>query len=593
MRVSFFWRLYIGCVALILLSTVTLGVWFERRARADMLSDLDASLRARLVLLQDIAASHWDKPASPELELRIQRLGIDGAARLTLVRADGVVIADSERDPVSIGNHRLRPEIEQALRTGEGWAERDSETVGRPYRYLARAVRVDGELAGFVRAAFPLDELEARISDLRVSATLTALVAASIAVVVALSFARRVSGPLSATAALAERVARGDYAGPTESVEGADEIARLSEAIATMNRQLEERLATKTADRNQVLAILGGMVEGVVAIDADERIVHINGVAARLLGADQAAVEGRRIWEITRVREVGDLLDHARRTGEPRSASCTLVPSVGALGAQVELELRASAIRHAPGERCGAVLVMHDVTELRRLESVRRDFVANVSHELKTPLTAIRGMVETMIDDPLMPTEMRARFLERVREQSLRLSALVTDLLSLAKLETQEGRGERVPIDLRALVRDGVARFGDVAARKRLTLVAELPEQDCAVQADEESLRQILDNLLDNACKYTPEGGRVWARVLRRPEELRIEVEDSGIGIEPALQARVFERFYRVDKARSRDLGGTGLGLSIVKHLANSLGGGVSLESTPGSGSIFRVHFPI
>lgn len=592
MRASFFWRLYVGCVALILLSTVTLGVSFERRARADMLSDLDASLRARLVLLQDIAAGHWDQPASPELELRIKRLGIEGAARLTLVRPDGVVIADSERDPASIGNHRLRPEIEEAVRTGEGAAERDSETVGRPYRYLARAVHVDGQLAGFVRAAFPLDQVEARILELRVTTALTALAAAGIAVLVALSFASRVSAPLAATAALAERIARGDYAGPTEPVEGADEIARLSEAIATMNRQLEERLETITADRNKVLAILGGMVEGVVAIDADERIVHMNAVAARLLGADSAEVEGRRIWEITRVLAVSDLLDHARKTGEPRSASCTLVPAGDAGSAQVEIELRASAIRDGSGELFGAVLVMHDVTELRRLENVRRDFVANVSHELKTPLTAIRGMVETMIDDPEMPKEMQLRFTNRVREQSLRLSALVTDLLSLAKIEANEGRGESTLIDLRARVREGVARFGEVAARKRITLALELPDESCTVQADEESLRQILDNLLDNACKYTPEGGNVWARVLRRPGELRLEVEDSGIGIEPADQARVFERFYRVDKARSRDLGGTGLGLSIVKHLVSSLGGSVSLDSTPGRGSTFRVHFP-
>ena len=260
--------------------------------------------------------------------------------------------------------------------------------------------------------------------------------------------------------------------------------------------------------------------------------------------------------------------------------------------AQVEIELRASAIRDGAGELFGAVLVMHDVTELRRLENVRRDFVANVSHELKTPLTAIRGMIETMIDDPEMPKEMQSRFLDRVRDQSMRLSALVTDLLSLAKIEANEGRGERTLIDLRARLRDAVARFGDVAARKRITLALELPEDAATVQADEESLRQILDNLLDNACKYTPEGGHVWARIVRRPGELRCEVEDTGIGIEPADQARVFERFYRVDKARSRDLGGTGLGLSIVKHLANSLGGTVSLESAPGRGSTFRVHFP-
>lgn len=592
MRATFFWRLYLGCVALILLSTVTLGLWFERRARADMLRDLDSSLRARLVLLQDIAAGQWTGAPSAELELRIQRLGRDGGARLTLVRPDGVVLADSERDPSTIGNHRMRPEIEDAARTGEGSAERDSETVGRPYRYIARAVRIEGELVGFVRAAFPLDEIEERIADLRTSTALTALAAAGIAVLVALSFAKRVSAPLSATAALAERIAKGDYETAVEPVEGADEIARLSEAIATMNRQLEERLQTITADRNQVLAILGGMVEGVVAIDRDERVVHMNSVAARLLGANPGEVEGRRIWEVTRVLPVCEILDSARASGEPRSGSCALIPAGDVARGQVEIELRAAGLRDGSGELAGAVLVMHDVTELRRLENVRRDFVANVSHELKTPLTAIRGMVETMVDDPEMPKETQLRFLDRVRDQALRLSALVTDLLSLARIEANEGRGERTLLDLRPRMREGVARFGEVATRKQLGLSLELPDEACTVLADEESVRQILDNLLDNACKYTPEGGRVCARILRLPGELRLEVQDTGIGIEPADQARVFERFYRVDKARSRDLGGTGLGLSIVKHLASSLGGSVSIESAPGRGSTFRVHFP-
>jgi two-component system phosphate regulon sensor histidine kinase PhoR len=591
MRATFFWRLYFGCVGLILLSTATLGVWFERVARTDMLGDLDASLRTRLVLLEDIAAGHWDG-SSPDLEERIQRLGRQGGARLTLVRPDGVVLADSERDPSSIGNHRMRPEIEGAARTGEGSAERDSETVGRPHRYIARAVHVDGELVGFVRAAFPLEEIEERIASLRISTALTALASGGLAVLVALSFAKRVSSPLSATAALAERIAKGDYATSMEQVEGADEIARLSDAIATMTRQLEERLETITADRNKVVAILGGMVEGVIAIDRDERIVHMNSVAARLLGANTGDVEGRRIWEVTRFLPVCEILDSARTSGEPRSGPCALIPPGDMTRGQVELELRASGLRDGSGALAGAVLVMHDVTELRRLENVRRDFVANVSHELKTPLTAIRGMVETMVDDPEMPKEIQLRFLDRVRDQALRLSALVTDLLSLARIEANEGRGERALLDLRPRLREVVGRFGDVAARKQISLGLEVPEETCSVLADEESLRQILDNLLDNACKYTPEGGRVWARLLRLPGELRLEVEDTGIGIEPADQARVFERFYRVDKARSRDLGGTGLGLSIVKHLVSSLGGSVSLESAPGRGSTFRVHFP-
>jgi two-component system phosphate regulon sensor histidine kinase PhoR len=591
MRKSFFWRLYLGCVGLILLATVALGTWFERRARADMLADLDEALRLRLVMLEEVAAGHWDAPLEPVLEERIRRLGRESGARLTLVRADGVVLADSEREPAEMGNHRQRPEIVEAERVGVGYAERDSETVGTHYRYEARAVRIDKQLAGFVRAAFPLEGIEERISSLRISTILTALVAAGVAVLVAASFARRVSAPLRATAELAERIASGDYRA-VEPVEGADEIRRLSEAIATMTQQLEERLDTITGDRNKVLAILAGMVEGVVAVDRDERVVHMNAVAARLLGVAPGEAEGRRIWEVTRVLAVSEILDEVRRTGEPRSGSASLVGAGEGGRGTIELELRAAALRDADGAPGGAVLVMHDVSELRRLENVRRDFVANVSHELKTPLTAIRGLVETMLDDGDMPDDTRQRFLEKVRDQALRLSSLVTDLLSLARIEANEGRVERRPVDVRPLVRESLARLSETAARKELALSADLPEEPCVVSGDDESLRQIFDNLLDNACKYTPPGGRVWVRVLRRPGEVKVEVEDTGIGIEPADQQRVFERFYRVDKARSRELGGTGLGLSIVKHLSSSLGAQVSLESQPGRGSIFRVHFP-
>jgi two-component system phosphate regulon sensor histidine kinase PhoR len=224
---------------------------------------------------------------------------------------------------------------------------------------------------------------------------------------------------------------------------------------------------------------------------------------------------------------------------------------------------------------------------------VRRDFVANVSHELKTPLTAIRGLVETLLDDQGMPQGTQQRFLEKIRDQSTRLSALVVDLLTLARIESNEQGLERRPLDVRRVARECAGRFSAIASERGLALDAELPGGPAFVRADEESLRQIVDNLLDNACKYTPGGGRVAVRVVESPGEVALEVQDTGIGIEARDQQRVFERFYRVDKARSRELGGTGLGLSIVKHLSLALGGRVSLDSAPGRGSTFRVHLPM
>jgi two-component system phosphate regulon sensor histidine kinase PhoR len=288
---------------------------------------------------------------------------------------------------------------------------------------------------------------------------------------------------------------------------------------------------------------------------------------------------------------VCEILDATRRSLREESRECRLAPSSPGRGETV-LELRASPLRDGGGQASGAVALLHDVTALRKLETVRRDFVANVGHELKTPLTAIRGLVETMLDDRQMPADTARSFLEKIRGQSQRLSALVTDLLTLARIESNEVPLERKLLDLRAVVREGAERFRVTSVRRGLELAAELPPEPVPLDADEESLRQILDNLLDNACKYTPPGGRIRVRVARADGEVGLEVEDTGIGIAPADQERVFERFYRVDKARSRELGGTGLGLAIVKHLTQSLGGQVSLASEPGRGSTFRVLFP-
>jgi two-component system phosphate regulon sensor histidine kinase PhoR len=288
---------------------------------------------------------------------------------------------------------------------------------------------------------------------------------------------------------------------------------------------------------------------------------------------------------------VCDIRVTARAKAREENGECRLAPTLQGRPETV-IELHASPLRDGNGQLAGAVLVLHDVTALRRLETLRRDFVANVSHELKTPLTAIRGLVETMLDDRSMPDETERRFLEKVRDQSHRLSALVTDLLTLARIESNESRLERKRFDIRSVARESASRFAEACAQKGLAFGSELPPEAVVLESDEEALRQIVDNLLDNACKYTPPGGTVSLRIVAGEDETRIEVEDTGIGIAPADQERIFERFYRVDKARSRELGGTGLGLSIVKHLAQSLGASVSLESVVGRGSTFRVHFP-
>jgi two-component system phosphate regulon sensor histidine kinase PhoR len=323
-----------------------------------------------------------------------------------------------------------------------------------------------------------------------------------------------------------------------------------------------------------------------------DRVVHLNAVGARLLGIERDGAEGSRLWELTRAMEVCSILERARREvrevrGETRLLAATPQERV--------IELWASPLKDREGAVAGSLVVLHDVTQLRKLESLRRDFVANVSHELKTPLTAIRGLVETLLDDPAMESETRRHFLERVRAQAGRLGQLVNDLLTLARVESAEGLPQRERVDVRVVLQECAARFEPLCAAKDLRLVRDLGTRSLIVLGDEECLRQIADNLLDNALKYTPAGGRVHlrARASEATPDVVVEVEDSGIGIPSDQLERIFERFYRVDKARSRELGGTGLGLSIVKNMAQALGGSVSVESALGRGSTFRVTLPL
>ncbi|RPJ44875.1 MAG: PAS domain-containing protein, partial [Candidatus Latescibacterota bacterium] len=328
--------------------------------------------------------------------------------------------------------------------------------------------------------------------------------------------------------------------------------------------------------------------EGVIAIDRSENVLHLNLAAARLLETDREAAIGRSVADVTGVREVREIL--TRALGEAREITLETKLYTGA--GKRKIEMRASPLRDSDGRLAGAVLVFNDVTELRRLEAVRRDFVANVSHELKTPVTAIRGLVETLIDDAEMPADRKLDFLRRIRDQSLRLSSLITDLLTVSRVESGEWAPELERLDLREIAQRSMRYLRPFGEAKGLEMGLDVPDVPVLAWADADAMRQIVDNLLDNAVKYTPLGGRIRVRVRADGAFGTVEVEDTGVGIGPKYHGRIFERFYRVDKARSRELGGTGLGLAIVKHLVQAQAGAVSVESDIGKGSLFRVRMP-
>jgi two-component system phosphate regulon sensor histidine kinase PhoR len=585
------WKLLGLYFALLGLSALFANVALGKAARGAALAEHERLLTYSAAELRDAALFLVDGKRDPSAlqELTAARDPADPLLR-TVIAPDGSVLSDTRGTDERAGDEHAHEEVREALVQGRGQALRFSAAHGRRVLYVALPVQVGERTLAVARVGLSVADLEAQLERLSRAVWIGAALAAVFGIVAARYFARRMSRGLDRMAHAAEAIARGEY-GAARPYAGSEELGRLASALDAMASDLRARVAAVEGDRNKVLAILGGMVEGVIAIDAEERVVHMNAVAGRLLRVVPSTAEGRRIWEVTRAVEVSQVLDSARRSGRELAGEVRLPAAPGAASGRL-IELRASPLRAAGDELAGAVVVLHDVTDLRRLEAVRRDFVANVSHELKTPLTAIRGLVETLLDDSEMEPSVRSSFLERIRDQAARLATLVGDLLTLARIESQEQPGERVRIDLRGPLRECAARFGPLCAQKRIELTLRLPDERVEVWGDEESLRQILDNLADNAVKYTPSGGRVSLALERRAERVLIEVRDTGIGIEPRDQERIFERFYRVDKARSRELGGTGLGLSIVRHLALSLGGDIGLESQPGAGSCFRVALP-
>jgi two-component system phosphate regulon sensor histidine kinase PhoR len=577
-----FWRLF-GTFGLLWLASIgLLGVVVVARVDGYERRRIENSLRVRAVLVRSALQDHTDNDA--ELRWHVKRLDDDAGARITLIAPDGRVRADSREDPAVMANLGDRPEVWQAREYGLGVIARTGDSLDQVMLYVA--VRADdlGPDVAFVRTAVPVDTVEEQILGLDRIIWTAAGGAGLAAVALAFWLARRTVRPLAELTEAARLIAAGGY-GHKVYAAGPDEIGALARTFNHMSARLAAQFAQLEEDRQQLRAILSGMVEGVIALGPDENILFVNDRAARLLDFQAPAAVGRRLWEVVRVRGLQDMVRRAMAGREPQQEELRWAsPSLRSLTVH--------AARLASGG--GAVLVLHDTTELRRLERLRQDFVANVSHELKTPLAVIKACVETLLDSAGEDPQHRGRFLERIGDQADRLHALILDLLSLARIESGDEAFELRAVPLGPAVAECLERHRARAGAKSQQLEAESPpgEDGLAARVDEEALGQILDNLVDNAVKYTQEGSRITVRWRDDRQQVHLEVQDNGPGIPEADLPRIFERFYRVDKARSREMGGTGLGLAIVKHLAQAMKGTVRATSRAGQGTTFIVSLP-
>ncbi|MFO0982747.1 MAG: ATP-binding protein [Planctomycetota bacterium] len=586
LRSRFFWKLCASYAVLVLATTLVIGFLVHGRLERWLVEAEEKALRDKALFAELSTERFFAGEAPADLQSEVNRVGREAGIRLTLIRDDGEVFADSREDPAALENHGARPEVLAARQHGVGVARRLSTSVHEELLYVAQLVKLGARPVGFVRVSIPLASVQARLDSMRFLVGAGTLIVIVIALALGVWVARRTTFPIIEMTQVAEAMRRGEY-GERVRRWPHDEIGVLAETINQLGVEVTARIATISREQAQLRAMLAGMVEGVIAVADDDQVLFCNRAAAALLEIDEASVPGKLLWEVTRLSGLAELVQQARAKLEAAQSEMTLRK----LDREIVLEVQVTPFHSTASD--GLVIVLHDISNLRRLERIRRDFVANVSHELKTPLTSIKGYVETLLSGALHDQKNNVRFLKKIDDNAARLTNLVQDLLSLARIEAQQEMLPLAPVDLAPIV-DVILRRHDVDLKQKgLATTVDLPSAPVIALADAEAIHQILDNLLDNALKYTPAPGQITIRLARSDTHAILEVEDSGIGIPEKDLERIFERFYRVDKARSRELGGTGLGLSIVKHLVHAMHGEVQVTSTLGKGSRFTVRLPL
>jgi two-component system phosphate regulon sensor histidine kinase PhoR len=571
-------RTFLGIFAASSLALAVSTLLVERTLRQFLYDDIERGLLTQARLAAALLA-HPGSLSDPDAEA--DRLGQLAHARVTLIAADGRVIGDSEvaaANLPTVENHATREEIVEAARSGTGIAARQSQTTTIWTMYTAAAV-ARGPVA-YVRVALPLTAVDERVAGLRRLALIGLL--AGLAAALGLTWIASVflNRRIRDVAETARRYRAGDFSLPARDF-GTDEIGTVARALDDTARELGARLADMARERAHMEAILTGMVEGVVLLNAAGRLVLTNPAAREMLRLP-AAPEDMHYLEVVRQPDISGQLASALAGGQPAATEILL-------DRDRRHTFAAHVVPLARERGGGAVLVLHDITDLRRADQVRRDFVANVSHELRTPLTAIRGYLEAIGDGPA-PDDAR-QFLEIISRHALRMERLVLDLLRLARLDAGQETIERAECHPAALVQAVAHDMQDQIAQRRQRVEAAI-DPSLTTSGDPAKLHDVLRNLLENASNYSPEGGVIDVGASRTDGWIEIVVADRGPGIPEADLPRIFERFYRVDRSRSRDPGGTGLGLSIVRHLVELHGGRVTAANRPGGGAVFTVRLP-
>lgn len=581
MNTSIKWKIITFFILIQILILTGIGLYLSSQLKSFFYQEMEANMVKQLNLLSELLEEDLLNPDYSYLQEYSLLLAQDLEGRITVIAADGKVLSDTEENPEIMENHANRPEIQEAKLNGFGWSTRYSSTLNIDMKYLAKKI----ESAGYVRIAIPVREVQETLFKVLSRLAFGLILVFVLFFFLVLKVSASITEPVKRITQTAYKIANGNLSERIH-IYTKDEIGTLSRMFNLMAYQLEETITSISTEKEKLATILVNMADGLIALDREKRIILINPAAVEIFGVDEAELKGKTMIELNRNQRLTEVVQEVYQTGLKVSTEIQLhFPK------EVILRTQVAPITRQTEEILGLVLIFTDITELRRLEHLRTDFVGNVSHELKTPLTSIRGYIETLQDMDMTDVSLVKRFLGVVNRESERLARLINDLLDLSKLEGKRHH-QLLPTHLEDVLANVVDILKPEADKKAIELQIEIEKDLPKIMGIEEQLNQVMINLIDNAIKYTPRGGQVKVTLNWEANWVILVVSDNGIGIPKEDLERIFERFYRVDKARTRQMGGTGLGLSIVRHIIKAHTGEIDVVSEVGLGTTFTVKFP-
>ncbi len=581
-----FWLLLPSYWALIAVAIVVVALYTFHSMSNLYFQTLENDIRTRATLLAEQVSALVENGKPEGIDILCKKLGASAGTRFTVILPDGTVAGDSDEDPASMEYHGDRPEIRKALGGGNGMDRRYSRTLKQEMMYIAVPLKdANRETLCAVRASLPMTAIKGELNEMTQRVFVAAILTGALAMGVCIVVVRRITAPLRGMERAASEFAKGDF-NHRIPAQHTVEFDQLAESLNTMSEQLNKTLSTLSEQRNEQHAVLSSMDEGVLAIDKRERIIHINRVAGEILGVNHREAKRELIQQVVRFANLQEFIKAVLGSQKPLSRDLLLIGDT-----EKQVQANGRVLKSAEGESIGALIVLRDVTQLRHLETVRADFVANVSHELKTPITSIKGFVETLLSDDWKHEPDILRFLGIINQQADRLNAIIDDLLTLSRLEQKEGHVMKENTRLAGVLENAITLCQLQATEKNMAIELACPEE-LQLPINAPLLEQAMVNLIINAIKYSEPNRKVMVLAEKQAEQVVIHIKDEGFGIEHKHLERLFERFYRVDTARSRKMGGTGLGLSIVKHIVQAHDGTIRVESKLGSGSTFAITLP-